>query len=255
MTEALIGYTGFVGGNLAAQHAFTHCYRSHTIHEIAGCSFDLIVCAGMPAEKWRANQEPEADRASLARLVDALGQTRAKRFILISTVDVYPHPVGVDEGTAINAAALHPYGLHRWELEQFVRENFRATMIVRLPALFGNGLRKNVIYDFLHNNQLERIHADAEFQFYSLDTLWRDLARAQAAELSLVNFATAPMTVSELARQAFGLRFENRPPISPPRYDVRCRHASMLGGQCGYLRSKDMVLADLRAFTERMLGR
>src|SRR5688572_29777083 len=121
MAEALIGYTGFVGGNLAAQHAFTHGYRSRDIGDITGRNFDLIVCAGMPAEQWRANQEPEADRASLTRLVNALARARASRFILISTVDVYPTPVGVDEDTPIDETALQPYGVHRLLLERFVR--------------------------------------------------------------------------------------------------------------------------------------
>lgn len=252
MAEALIGHTGFVGRNLAAQRTFTHCYHSRTIWDIKGHSFDLIICAGMPAEKWRANRDPEADRANLARLVEALVQTEAKRFILISTVDVYPHPVDVDEETFIDDVALQPYGLHRRQLEKFVREKFPTAMIVRLPALFGHGLKKNVIYDLLHDNQVERIHADAEFQFYSLDGLWHDLTVAQAAALSVVNFATPPIAVWEVAEHAFGFRFENRPPVQPARYDVRSRYASAFGGNDGYLESKEAVLERLRAFVARV---
>lgn len=251
MADALIGHTGFVGGNLAAQHTFTNRYHSRDIASIADRKFDLIVCAGMPAEKWRANQEPEADRAGLTRLVDALARTEANRFILISTVDVYPIPTGVDEETTIDEGTLKPYGLHRFLLERFVRERYRASTIVRLPALFGAGLKKNVIFDLLNRNQLDRIHADAEFQFYSLDTLWRDLGLAEKAALNLVNFATAPVSVAELAAYAFGTRFENRPSLPVARYDVRSRHAFIFGGENGYLQSKGAVLEALRQFMTR----
>lgn len=251
MAEALIGHTGFVGSNLAAQHRFTDQYHSRNIGDISDRRFDLIVCAGMPAEKWRANQEPETDRASLTRLLEALARTEANRFILISTVDVYPIPVGVDEESVIDEAALKPYGLHRLLLERFVRERYRASMIVRLPGLFGAGLKKNVIFDLLNGNQLDRIHSDANFQFYSLDALWRDLRLAERAGLELVNFATAPVSVAELAAYALGIRFDNRPAMPVPHYDVRTRHASVLGGRDGYLESKGAVLEALRRFVTR----
>jgi nucleoside-diphosphate-sugar epimerase len=248
VAEALIGHTGFVGGNLAAQHAFTHRYHSRDIDEIADRSFDLIVCAGMPAEKWRANQEPQADRASLTRLVNALARTEANRFVLVSTVDVYPTPRGVDEESPIDETALEPYGLHRLFLERFVRYRYRASMIVRLPGLFGSGLKKNVIFDLLNGNQVDRIHADSKFQFYSLDTLWRDLQLGEDNALRVVNFATAPVSVSEIAAYAFGFRFDNRPTTSVAHYDVRSRHAPAFGGSDKYLQSKATVLERLRQF-------
>ena len=51
---ALIGYSGFVGGNLLRQRSFDACFNSSNIEAIAGRSFDLVVCAGAPAEKWKA---------------------------------------------------------------------------------------------------------------------------------------------------------------------------------------------------------
>ena len=44
--SALIGHTGFVGGNIAANAQFTDCYNSKNIAEIRGKSYDMIVCAG-----------------------------------------------------------------------------------------------------------------------------------------------------------------------------------------------------------------
>ena len=49
MKTALIGSTGFVGGNLQRQAAFDDGYHSRNIESLAGKSYDLIVCAGAPA--------------------------------------------------------------------------------------------------------------------------------------------------------------------------------------------------------------
>ena len=43
--DALIGYTGFVGGNLHRQHAFDALFNSKNIEEIRGRSFARIVHA------------------------------------------------------------------------------------------------------------------------------------------------------------------------------------------------------------------
>ena len=65
MRAALIGYTGFVGSNLARQLRFDATYNTSNIESIAGEEFDLLVCAGVRAEKWIANANPDADRAGI----------------------------------------------------------------------------------------------------------------------------------------------------------------------------------------------
>jgi hypothetical protein len=68
MPDALIGHTGFVGGNLAAQHPFNTWYNSKNIEAVRGHRFELLVVSGMPAAKWVANRDAAADRAVLDRL-------------------------------------------------------------------------------------------------------------------------------------------------------------------------------------------
>ena len=53
MSDALIGYTGYVGGAILRERSFDACYRSTDIDSIRGTKFDTIVCCGAPAEKWR----------------------------------------------------------------------------------------------------------------------------------------------------------------------------------------------------------
>jgi len=245
MNDALIGCTGLVGGTLLARRRFAAAYRSTTIEGIAGRTFDRIYCAGAPAEKWKANRDPDADRANLARLVDAVSRARARKLILISTVDVFGDPRRVTEHDDPSEAT--PYGRHRLELERTLAARFD-TLVVRLPALFGAGLKKNAVYDLLHGNQTEKIDHRGSFQFYDLARLARDLDAAEGASLRLVHLATEPVTIGRIAREAFGFEFTNPLPGMPASYDVRTEHAAVFGRGGPYVASADEVLTGIAAF-------
>ncbi len=253
MLKALIGHTGFVGGNLVRQVAFDDFYNSKNIEDIAGRAYDLLVCAGAPAEKWKANQQPTQDLQTIERLIACLGRAKSAKCILISTVDVYPNPVDVDEGSPIATDEASPYGKHRLLLESFVKDHFYS-LIVRLPGLFGAGLKKNIIYDFLHDNGVDRIHSESVFQFYDLSNLWKDIERSLGHALALVNFATEPVSVGQIAREAFGMAFENRPASKPARYDFRTKYDRMFGGPRGYFYSQQQVLEAMRRFVASERG-
>jgi hypothetical protein len=65
-------------------------------------------------------------------------------------VDVYHKTYNVDEKSEINTDNLNAYGLNRRFLEEWVIKNMNKYTIIRLPALFGNGLKKNFLYDLLN---------------------------------------------------------------------------------------------------------
>lgn len=146
----LVGYTGFVGSNIAANHDFTWKINSKNKEEALGKEPDLLVYAGLRAEKFLANKDPEADMAMITEAMEQMKKINPKKLVLISTVDVYKDPVNVDEDTEINTDGLLPYGANRYKLEQMVRETWEDALIIRLPGLFGKNLKKNFIYDFIH---------------------------------------------------------------------------------------------------------
>jgi hypothetical protein len=252
MPDAIVGCTGFVGNNLVRQHHFDELYSSANVGAIAGRHFDLLVCAALPGAKWVANRDPVGDRANVERLVKVLKKTTASQAIIISTVDVYPIAIGVNEDTIITKSSQQPYGNHRYLFELWARRHFPSSLIVRLPGLFGDNLKKNVVYDLLNNNQLDKIHCESRYQFYCLDRLWRDVCRARDAELQLVNFATEPISVRELAHHAFSIEFDNRPEGAPATYDFRSQHAAVFGGRHGYLQESRDVLQEIKAFVARV---
>jgi nucleoside-diphosphate-sugar epimerase len=250
MRRGLIGHTGFVGSNLARQTRFDACYNSANIATIAGEEFDLVVCSGVRAEKWIANANPEQDRAGIDRLLGALKDVRAKQLILISTVDVFLDPIGPDENTPVVTEGLHPYGKHRHELERELSRRF-PTLVARLPGLYGRGIKKNVVHDFMKNHLVEKIDSRGVFQFYGLHRLWGDLELAMRAKLDLVHLPTEPVSVAEVAKAAFDREFTNHVVEKPARYDVRTNHAAVFGGVGHYLENKTAELEGIRLFVDR----
>ncbi|MBD8524886.1 pyridine nucleotide transhydrogenase [Pseudomarimonas arenosa] len=248
--DALIGCTGFVGSTLQRQRSFAAGFRSTNIASIRGQSFAEIVCAGAPAKKWLANQDPDSDLASIQGLMSHLEQVSCERFVLISTVDVFPEPVAVDEESPIDQSQLQPYGRHRRMLEQFVADRFPDHLIVRLPGLVGPGLQKNAIFDLHNNNQLEKIDGRARFQFYPMVNLHADLQRAQALGLSLLHLTAAPLAMADVAESCFGIQHRVELPVTPASYDFRSRHAVQMGGAGVYQYSERESVTAIRCYAQ-----
>ena len=250
MDSALIGFSGFVGSTLLKQAHFSAIYRSTTIHEIRNREFDLVVCAGAPAQKWIANRNPEDDRKKIEALIKHLQTIRCKKFILISTVDVFKEPIGVDESTPVDESGLHAYGLHRRLLENFVEQHFPSYLIVRLPGLVGPGLRKNVIFDFLNSNNLHAVESRGVFQFYPMINLWYDIQTALKAGLSLVHLTAEPISVAAVSLQGFGRPFTQTLEATAARYDMQSQHAQIFGSRGPYQYNARETIQAIRAYAQ-----
>ena len=250
MTSALIGSTGFVGTTLLRQRTFDDCYHSTDIQNIDGKEYDLVVCAAAPAKKWYANLHPEEDRNCIDGLISHLSNVKTKLFVLISTVDVFKNPVGVDENTEIKLDELQAYGLNRRRLELFVEKHFSKYLIVRLPGLVGTGLRKNVIYDFKHDNDIEKIETRNVFQFYPMKNLWQDVENALDKDLKFVHLTAAPVSVKELAKEAFSIDFENNLEKPLVSYDFGTVFGDFWHKSGRYQYSKEESLQAIKEYAE-----
>ena len=246
--NALIGFSGFVGSTILKQIEFSNLYRSTNISEIQGKIFDAVVCAGVPAVKWKANKDPEADKENISSLMECLSNISCDQFILISTVDVFKDPVGVVESTAIETQNLHPYGLHRYELEEFVKEKFKRCLIIRLPGLVGTGLKKNILFDFLNGNDVDSIDSRGVFQFYPVAYLWNDVQVALTHNLSLVHLTAEPVSVKEVAKECFSMEFSQVKEQVPPKYDFKTEYSRLYEKNIDYQYSKEDSLECIREY-------
>lgn len=147
--KILVGHTGFVGSNLAENNAFDLYFNSKNISEAFGLNPDVLVYSGVRAEKFLANKEPENDFKIILEAIENIKKINPKQIVLISTVDVYPNPIAVDENSEIDLETVQPYGKNRLYLENWVASNFDDYLIVRLPGLFGKNIKKNFIFDLI----------------------------------------------------------------------------------------------------------
>lgn len=256
MRTALIGHTGFVGSNLASRHPFDAVYNTANIHEIEGETFDLVVTAGNRADSHRINREGDADRAEVDALADRLSRVQTTKLVLVSTVCVYPGGTGPTESTPTSETGLTPYGANRLHQERRLTAE-HDTLVVRLPQLYGDGLKKGIVYDLANDYRVEFIRPEAEFQYYDVRRLWGDIGIALDAGLDALNVAT-PALRNDVVAAAFGVDVSgNRPGPADPfasmyTRDMRTEHAAVFGAEGPYLLDAEAELAGIREFAETL---
>jgi len=250
MRTALIGHTGFVGNNLKQQYEFTDFYNSKNYKEMRDQEFDLVVCAGVSAVKWMANKEPETDLANINALEEVLASVKVKQFILISTIDVYPVTLAKAEDFDCSSIENHAYGTHRLKFETFCDKHFSNCITVRLPGLFGNGLKKNVIFDLLHDNCLEMINVNSSFQYYYLKYLWQDIQKAIKNNINVINLFTEPVPTQDIFTQFFPNKLVGKEAVPEGHYDLYTKYAELWGNTGHYIYTKTEMLQQLAEFIE-----
>ena len=278
--DLLVGSTGFVGGNLAAKHAFAAVCHSTDIAAQFGAKPDLCVYAGVPAAMFLANADPDADLAVMAAARENLRQIAPKQLVLISSIAVYADSRGKDEQSPMTPDGLPAYGRNRLQLERWVREDYPNALIVRLPALYGIGLKKNFLFD-LHTITPAMLKPEKYAELAQKSPLVRDgytladngfyklngaVGAAALREFFAGNdFNALAFTDSRSRYQFYHLArlwqaaevyttvtgkadWQNELPKPPFDYDLRSRHAALLGGADGYLCTKQQEQDEICAF-------
>jgi nucleoside-diphosphate-sugar epimerase len=238
--SALIGSSGFIGGHLQQDFEFTHKYNRSNISEIHGLKTDLLICAGLPAEKWKANIDSQSDWSNMTDLAERISSVKAKKAILVSTIDVYQPALDVTEEDRPNLDGKDAYGCTRAWFEDFFTGQFSNSMVIRLPGLFGNNLKKNFIYDLIHNrtDQVSNVHAESSFQFYDVRGIGQLIGNCIKHEIALLNVATEPIVAQEIA-EIFGRDLKNVG--NKVAYNIKSIHAEIFNGKNGYLKSRDEI--------------
>lgn len=244
--DALVGSTGFIGAQLLAMHDFDLAVHRPDVDTLRGQHLELLVCAGLPAAKWQANADPATDWANMASLAQVLATVTAERAVLISTVDVYQPAIAVDETTPATYNGTQAYGTHRAWFEAFFTSHFDDGLVLRLPGLFGPGLRKNLIYDLLNgrSDQYAGVNPTARFQFFDTARTWEVIEAAWTHQVRLLNVASEPVSAQDVA-DLFGVELTGSGPAA--RYDMRSVHAGLWGGREGYLYSRSEIVAGIDA--------
>lgn len=252
MRTGLVGYTGFVGSNLAASHSFDGLFNSSNVQSIRGQSFDLLVTAANRADSHRINAHPESDWREIESLTRTLAQARVEKLVLISTVCVYPGGGRPDERASLQESGLTPYGRNRLRQERILSDQFD-TVVLRLPQLFGQNMSKGIVYDLLNAYRIEYIDPRLRYQLYDLRELWSLVERVIEEGIATLNVATEPVTAERIAQEAFGVDLPRVARNSPPNdggytRDMTSVHASLLADSADYLYTAEAMISKLRGF-------
>lgn len=247
--DALFGYTGFVGKALTTMYKFNHLFNSVNIKDAKNQKFDNAFISCIPAVKWYSNKYPEEDYKLINDSKEVIKTIDAKNVILISTIDVYDNvSIGLNEDSYINCENNHTYGKNRYLFEKFIQDTFKSSYIIRLPALYGNGLKKNIIYDLLNNNEINKININSTFQWYNTEWLKYDIDNCIRNNIRCCNLFTAPIKTIDIVKM-FDYDINKYTNGISNIYNTKTKYSEYFtDGVDGYIRSCDIVLEDIKRF-------
>lgn len=177
--DAILGYTGLVGSHLreGLDPENTDYFNTKNFGSVTGKEYENVYCACIPAVKWWANKNRGMDRETIREIVNVVRMIRCEKLILISTIDVHDMSMQL-QTEQVEHPSREPYGSNRRLAEELLLDAFNEKLfIIRLPALFGAGLKKNVLFDLIHDNRVEYINGNSAFQWYPLWWLLKDIHR------------------------------------------------------------------------------
>lgn len=252
MSVALVGYSGFVGSNLLQFYHFDYFYNSKNFYKASNKTFDTLFFCGVPAVKWYANKNPEEDIETINSLKNILNTISVKKIILISTIDVYDEDTNSEKNEDYDCdwfLSSH-YGRNRYLFENYIKKTFINHHIIRLPALFGKGLKKNIIYDLINENQLQNIPFQSSFQWYDLNWLKKDINLIIENNLKICNLFPEPINTTDII-SLFEYPLETFDKNKKLSYNLKTKYSSLFKSNVdGYIRSKEEVLVSIKGFLD-----
>jgi hypothetical protein len=204
--NCLIGYTGFVGTNILLNNNinFDEFYNSKNIKYMQN-NYNIIYFAGLSGTQWYANKFHEKDLENVNFFIEKLKNVKCNKFILISTINVYPCLNEQKNECDILQIenTIDYYGKHRLIFEKFVMDTYSDYNIIRLPCIFGKNMKKGVLYDLLNENNLNNLCLNDEYQFYDLKNINNDIEYCINNKINIINLFPEPIKVYDLINNCF----------------------------------------------------
>jgi nucleoside-diphosphate-sugar epimerase len=246
LNVGLLGSNGFVGQSINRKFYDIKKYNRQNMHNLLNEDLDLLIVAAVSAEKWRANSNPSADRENIENLISFLEKIKINKFLLISTIDVFGPNIDFDEDTEMLEGISTAYGHNRSFLEQRLIQISEETKILRLPGLFGPGLKKNLLFDLLNGNKINVASLKDCYQYLYAPRIGEIIVEMLATDSNVFHASTEPIKVVDILRVAstcIGTTFEDleiNDKNSIIRYNMRTKYR-----KSGYLFDSIEVLNEI----------
>lgn len=167
-------------------------------------AFDMIIHCAVDAAKSVTHDTIDAYVRNNVELTRRLVAIPHRRFVFISSIDVYPRSLPLcDEDAAINAHDIAGvYAITKFHAEALVRGGAKAPLILRASALLGPSMRENSLTRMLKSKGASiGLSASSSFN-YVLHQDVGDLIEAanERGVSGIVNCcAASPATLAEIA--------------------------------------------------------
>ena len=177
--KIIIGNTGLVGTTLSESIDFDLNFNSSNLSDFPNMVKDgsELYLSCLPATKWMVNKNVTDDFENIMNILNLIKGKKYKKVVLISTIDVYTSlELKSNENTIPSIKNLN-YGNNRYLFEVLVKEYLQTEelKIFRLPALFNQHIKKNILFDLINNNNVKAINSNSLYQWYNLNNLSNDI--------------------------------------------------------------------------------
>jgi len=250
--KLLIGNTGLIGTTLKDSISFDYEFNSSNINELLNLDLSRpcdLYLACLPATKWKVNKNPQLDLDNIFKILNVISKKNYGTVILYSTIDVYTDcPTLSDESCALEVKAPS-YGSNRLLFEKLVEStlSYQKLLTIRLPALFGNHIKKNILYDLLNNNNVNKINYNSAYQWYNLNNLVHDtnhcLNLYRNSKTYTINLFTEPIHTSKIL-ELFNIK---KSQIDTKSNQIEYNFKTN-SNPVGYIKTKDEVLNEIKNF-------
>lgn len=255
MKNVIVGNTGVIGKTLCESINFDFMFNSSNIlnfiEKVDNDSTLYLSC--LPATKWSINKNIQHDLNNILKITNAINQIRFSKIILISTIDVYcESPIHSDEDVFPLIKTLN-YGSNRYFFEMLIRKTFTYNdlKIFRLPSLFGKHIKKNIVYDLLNNNNIDKINVNSSYQWYDLNDLVNDInyLSYEFPKSTVFNLFSEPIETNYLIKNIFELKN-----ITNNQNRIEYNYKTKFN-KTGYIQCKNLVIEKLMRFKNEYINK
>lgn len=221
----ILGGNGFVGSgfvrHLNAINIPVTVIDRTNYDELIGAECDVFINANGNSKKFLAKDDPKAEfQASVASVRNSLVDFKFKKYVFLSTSDVYPDCSNSDitcEDMLLNVSQQSTYGFHKYIAELCVQHTAKDWLIFRQGGFVGPGLKKNAVFDVINGGKLW-VNVESQFQFINTDDSARIIMELVFSHVTNQIFnltAKGAISVSEIMRLAKvdDLDVDDSPPV------------------------------------------
>jgi dTDP-4-dehydrorhamnose reductase len=253
---AILGANGLLGADLVTNLQMNYVVTPITkqnYDEHKGKSFDVFINANGNSKRFWAIQNVLEDfEVSTNSVYKTMFDFKFKKYIYISSVDVYPDPSSpkrTQEDPEIKVIDQNPYGFHKYLSEQIVKKNVSDWLILRPSIILGSNLKKGPIYDITNDKPLF-VTISSKLQVITTDAIAKviETLLKKSVKNEIINVGGVGALSFSKLHKFFNKKILVSPEAKPQVYEMNIKKLQRL---CPILMTSEEYLREFLLTTNR----